>query len=106
MEVTFIFFVLAVPVALIGFAVWVLIFISRIFRGVFGLFAPRRTVKALPPIADRPILQPMNRCRRSNCRTMNPSHARFCRRCGMSMRTDERATVDGRLATSASYDLN
>jgi hypothetical protein len=35
------------------------------------------------------------RCRRSNCRSVNPTHARFCRQCGMALSA---AMVDPRVA--------
>ena len=64
-----------IVVAAIVFSVWliamVLGFVGRTIAGIFGWNQP---------LAQ--LTRPSYPCPRSSCRAVNPSSARFCRRCG------------------------
>lgn len=69
--------VVAVLIAAVAFSVWAIVAIGR---GVKQLVVPKRRV-ALPPTVPGSVQV----CSNVQCRCSNPSHARFCRRCGKSL---------------------
>lgn len=59
------------------FVVWVCVrVVGLIVRGIVGLARPTPAPPAPPHVQGLAI------CAAPNCRATNPSHARFCRRCG------------------------
>jgi hypothetical protein len=69
-----------IAVAVLFFGGWVVVNIFRLLiRGIFG---PQR-IDAGGRFASPAVL-----CRRERCRAMNPSEARFCRRCGVSLHAE------------------
>ena len=69
--------VVAVIIAAVAFAVWALVAVGR---GVTRLVAPKRPARRAPALPGS-----VQVCSNVQCRCSNPSHARFCRRCGKSL---------------------
>ena len=79
-----IFFVVIILTALVFFG-WVAFTIIRgLMNGVAGLFHPRSPTA----VATNSI-----RCATPGCGAMNPSEARFCRRCGHSLPSAQQVQV-------------
>lgn len=76
-EGVFILVILAAVVAIAGvlFIVWV---IASIAKAIARACAPKHNTTV-------PLLNAPQRCYNEHCRTENPPHARFCRRCGQSL---------------------
>ena len=79
-----IFFILVfigvIAITALLFGVWVFVSIVRVIMRIIGgavAPSPRSTpaVRALPSVA----------CSNQQCHAMNPSYARFCRRCGQTI---------------------
>ena len=75
-EGAFIFLVLVAVIAIAGvfFVVWVIASIARVIAGLCTSGRPRQIVSGGP-----------QKCGNALCRSENPPHARFCRRCGQSL---------------------
>jgi hypothetical protein len=73
------------------FAFWVLVMlfrgVSRLFLGP-GLRQQARTVSTRPV----PVAPNTKRCGVESCRSVNPTEAKFCRRCGHSLETAHAAS--------------
>lgn len=71
-------FVAVVGIAAGLFVLWLFALLAKLlFRGVFavlGLFNPFQHTPSLTAA-----------CPRSGCRALNPTSARFCRRCGLEL---------------------
>ncbi len=78
-EFLFIFAVVAViAVTAVVFAMWILVGAVRLVgRGVVAMFRPHRP--------RQPILFGTFSCPRRGCGAINPTSARFCRRCGQEL---------------------
>lgn len=81
-------FVVAVAVTLVVFVLWLLLsivrFVARLFLGP-GL-------KKTQPVSSRDPPH-TRRCVQGSCKAMNPTEARFCRRCGRRMDEPQRVPV-------------
>ena len=66
--------------ALVAVALTVYV-VSAVYRSVVGLFNGDAATATTPADGIGP------RCLNAGCRSANPSHARFCRRCGSAMAT-------------------
>lgn len=76
-ETAILFIVLPLAIVLVAslFVVWVMVSIGRaIFR-----LRPSRRPQAVRTMTNSQF------CTNEHCRTENPPHARFCRRCGQSL---------------------
>ncbi len=83
--ITFAFLVLAVLMSAALFIGWVVYVVVRaILNATANMIAPRNTSRS-------PMTQA--RCLSSGCGAMNPSSARFCRRCGRAMTGQQRVRV-------------
>ena len=72
-----------IAIGAIVFGVWVVAAIIRLVIRVFtGLFTWN-------PAPDRNLGDPTRICPRSGCHAVNPSSARFCRRCGRELLRSE-----------------
>ena len=71
-----------IAVSTVVFAAWVVLSIVRwVFRGVFGILGVGH--QRPPALPHRTFGS--HRCSRPGCQTINPSAARFCRRCGREL---------------------
>ena len=74
--------VAGVVLSLLLFGAWLIISIFRVIgAGIESVFHPTKT----PSAALSPDSPSGWACPRAMCRTTNPSHARFCRRCGRAV---------------------
>lgn len=74
----FLVFMGIIIVTAVVFAVWLLLALMKlVFRGVFGLFGVGSR--------DAGVIGPTYCCPRRGCHAVNPSSARFCRRCGREL---------------------
>jgi hypothetical protein len=81
-----IFFAVIVLTAVL-FVGWLIFSVVRaVVGGVVRLFVPR-------PSVGRPSVVHGERCMRERCQAINPSGARFCRRCGRLLRSAQRVPV-------------
>jgi hypothetical protein len=74
----FLIFGLVMMTAIV-FAVWTCVrVIGLVFGALFGL-------NRKPPVAQPHVMATVSFCARVNCRASNPTHARFCHRCGNAL---------------------
>ena len=82
-------FFLVMGITLLIFCGWAFFMVVRgIVGGVAGLFGPPRS-RAGPRMASTNTVRCMNR----GCGAVNPTNARFCRRCGHMMPAAQRVQV-------------
>jgi hypothetical protein len=83
-----IFFVVIVITAMVFF-IWLIVGGVRLVTGLIGsVFAPNRSPRMM---SARSI--PTIRCPTHGCQAINPSDARFCRRCGRGLPGAQRVQV-------------
>jgi hypothetical protein len=70
--------VVAIVIAAVAFSTWALF---AIIRGIIGIAKPKRTSSPIVHHQGRAVQM----CNNVQCKCANPSHARFCRRCGKSL---------------------
>jgi hypothetical protein len=91
--------VVGVGFSLLLFGVWLVFNIFRLIAaGIEHLFHPQSHRLANQDAAVRHT-PPIWVCKRALCRSVNPRHARFCRRCGRAVVTGE--PVEARLAVAS-----
>lgn len=80
--IAFIFiFIGVIAITALLFTVWVIVGIARLGMRMLGaVFAPPRRM-TMPPVRAISSI----RCGNDHCNAMNPSNARFCRRCGQAL---------------------
>jgi hypothetical protein len=71
-------FVAVIAMTAIVFGIWFMVMLLKLAgRGIGALFGLG--------VESRQISGPMLRCPRQRCHAVNPSPARFCRRCGQEL---------------------
>jgi hypothetical protein len=88
-------FVGVIAITALLFGVWVIMAIGKVFFRIAGsVIAPPK----LPPMPNVRATS-ASRCTNDRCNGMNPSNARFCRRCGTALEP-QRVTARRRHATA------
>lgn len=77
-----------IVVVAVLFMAWLVVHVvMAIVRGIASV------VRKPAPPAQSPAPIGLTNCRHTGCREINPSHARFCRRCGKSTATGTASSV-------------
>jgi hypothetical protein len=86
----FLIFALVIVTAIL-FGVWV---VARVVIWIVGAIVG---LNRKPPAVQTRVVSALSSCARPNCHAVNPSHARFCRRCGNAIAVGRGAASQPRM---------